>query len=156
MIKNNNLIQMINEEGYAVSMEQVLEFSRESFGRLLAVLEPQVSKQFPQFVFKRNILKGLVPTSLYPSISSKETADLPREVTKLITFLKAQPQVTFSASVTYRSQISKQFQNKHFIRNLNKPVHGVGVQCVAIRLQALTRANVGDLKGFLSRLQIHN
>ena len=36
---------MINEEGYAVTMEQVLEFSRESFGRLLAVLEPQVSKE---------------------------------------------------------------------------------------------------------------
>ena len=33
---------MIETEGYSVTMDQVLEFSRESFGRLLGVLEPQV------------------------------------------------------------------------------------------------------------------
>jgi hypothetical protein len=37
---------MIEREGYAVSMDQVLNFSRESFGRLLAVLEPQVPQYF--------------------------------------------------------------------------------------------------------------
>ena len=39
----NYLIQMIAREGYGVNMDQVLNFSRESFGRLLAVLEPQVA-----------------------------------------------------------------------------------------------------------------
>ena len=33
---------MINDEDYDVTMEQVLTFSRESFGRLLAILEPEV------------------------------------------------------------------------------------------------------------------
>ena len=38
-----NSSQMIKNEEHNVTMEQVLTFSRESFGRLLAVLEPQVT-----------------------------------------------------------------------------------------------------------------
>ena len=37
---------MIEREGYNVSMAEVLDFSRESFGRLLAELEPQVVFSF--------------------------------------------------------------------------------------------------------------
>ena len=33
---------MIVDEGHKVSMDQILEFSKESFGWLLVVLEPQV------------------------------------------------------------------------------------------------------------------
>jgi len=70
--------KMIEDEGYSVTMDQVLQFSRESFGRLLSVLEPQ----------------GLVPTELCAEIASPDVAHLPKELVKLVAFLKSQPQVT--------------------------------------------------------------
>ena len=84
---------MIKNEEYDVTMEQVLAFSRQSFGRLLAVFEPQVSCIFfSQFITKA-FLQGLVQTSLCSPLRDPAAPDLPRELCKLVKFLKAQPQV---------------------------------------------------------------
>lgn len=84
---------MIEREGYAVSMEQVLNFSRESFGRLLAVLEPQVHYHFlVECYFISEYLQGLVPSDI-ARLNKPQDADVPKEVLKLVNFLQTQPQV---------------------------------------------------------------
>ena len=97
--------------------------------------------------------KGLVPTELPCQRLGSDMSHLPKELVKLVNFLKTQPQVQEEKEneLFFKFEL---FQTKCFVRNLEKPVSGVGVKCIAVRSQALTRANVGDIKSSLDRLNV--
>lgn len=76
------------------------------------------------------------------------------EIARLAAFLKEQPQV--GNLNTINVLMFNLVQNKLFIRQLAKPVQGVGAECLAIRMQALTRAKVGNLQGVLTRMKINH
>ena len=99
-------------------------------------------------------LKGLVPTDLGVQLQGAGLSHLPMELVKLVNFLKTQPQVLAEFIMNFGNLIFEPFQSKLYVRNLEKPVSGVGVKCIAVRSQALTRANVGDIKSSLARLNV--
>ena len=100
---------MIEQENYDVTMDQVLSFSRESFSRLLKVLEPQViidnwcfiTRVQDYFLFtdtKSTMLmfielQGLVSTELITHHGEMSAVSAPAEIVKLENFLSSVPQV---------------------------------------------------------------
>jgi len=119
--------KMIEEEQYDTTMDKVLDFAAASFERLLPKIEigEGHSSSPPKVVGSLSPIGGS-PHSSAPSF--------PPSVERLLAFLK------------------KEHQVKVWIRQLGKPVNGVGNKPLAVRCSATTMANATDFCHDLAQL----